>query len=80
MSNAGTQSPPLEATSQVDPMGTVNTKGEGARGVKDAEQRSEQFGGQGTDTSGKGPETDMSKLAELAKQSADAFESNRHNM
>lgn len=39
MATSGTQSPPLEATSRVDPMGAVNVAGDKAEGVKDSEQR-----------------------------------------
>jgi hypothetical protein len=39
MSAQGTQSPPLEATSRVDPMGNVNVGGTKAQGVKDIDQR-----------------------------------------
>ena len=39
MSAQGTQSPPLEATSRVDPLGNVNIRGDKAQGIKDIDQR-----------------------------------------
>ncbi|KAG9126520.1 hypothetical protein FRC07_003142 [Ceratobasidium sp. 392] len=79
--SAGTESPPLEATGEHQPIGAASKDGKPlAEGVKDAQQRATYFGGDSTDSnpqSGKGVSAEA--IAGADKSGKDVESKDRHS-